>query len=158
MSNSNKVECSNIYPIRPTEDNTRTGNIDDRKVIDIYKPRIKMEESNMDDLLQKYIEKVDRDQSDLRSDIRESEKRIREDSRELEKRMDNRLDRIEDMIKEQNESINNLGDKVSTGLRENKNFMWGITITVILSIIASIGVIVATYQSTISLIQNMIAK
>jgi len=110
----------------------------------------------MDDLIQKYIDKVDRDQSDLREDIRESEKRIHEDSRELEKRMDSRLDRIEEMIEKQNESINNLGEKVSSGLRENKNFMWGITATIVLSIIASVGVIVATYQSTISLLQNMI--
>ena len=69
-----------------------------------------MEENNiMDDLLKLYIEKVDRDQSDLRKDISESEK-----------------------------------------------FMWGIIITILLSIIGSIGVITATYFSTISLLKDML--
>ena len=36
----------------------------------------RMEEGkNMDDLLKSYIEKVDRDQSELREDVRESERR-----------------------------------------------------------------------------------
>ena len=51
--------------------------ISDRRNLSLGKRKItRMEEGkNMDDLLKSYIEKVDRDQSELREDVRESERR-----------------------------------------------------------------------------------
>ena len=115
-------------------------------------------EKNMDDLLKTYIKKVDRDQSDLREDIRESEKRTERRISEMENRMDSRLERIERMIEKQGDDIHIVEQNVNDKMRENKNFMWGIVITILLSIVASIGVIVATYFSTISLLKDMIIK
>lgn len=67
-----------------------------------------LEGQNMDnnELLNRYIEKFDRDQSDLRQDIRESEKRINERTMAVEERMDNRLNRIEDLIQSQITTMN----------------------------------------------------
>ena len=68
-------------------------------------------ENKMDsnELLKAYIEKVDRDQSDLRSDIRESERRTSAKIDNIERRMDGRLNRIEDMI---SNSINKNNEKI----------------------------------------------
>ena len=67
-----------------------------------------------------------------------------------------RLDRIEKMIEDQNNKLDSIRNTVNDKMDENKRFMWGIVITILLSIIASIGVIVATYMQTISLLQNML--
>lgn len=111
---------------------------------------------DMDDYLKAYIEKVDRDQSDLKHDFRESEKRLENHINKSEERMDAQLGRIEELIKEQGHKVDDLKETIDAKIGENKKFMWGITITIILSIIASIGVIISTYLSTISLIKSMI--
>lgn len=116
------------------------------------------EGKNMDDLLKSYIEKVDRDQSALREDIRESERRIHKFVEDSERRMDVRLDRIENMIADQDKKLDNIKDTVNDRMTDNRKFMWGIVLTIILSIIASIGVIISTYQSSISLIQQFLTK
>lgn len=118
----------------------------------------KMGENNMDDLLKTYIEKVDRDQSDLREDIRENERRTEKRISETENRMDSRLERIEKMIASQTEKIDSIKDDVNNKMEENKKFMWGIVVSILLSIVASIGVIIATYFSTISLLKDMLVK
>ncbi|HPU42024.1 MAG TPA: hypothetical protein PKY26_06450, partial [Acetivibrio clariflavus] len=61
---------------------------------------------NNDDILSKYIEKVDRDQSDLRADMREIEKKTANTLENIERRMDLRLNRIEDLIAKQNDDLN----------------------------------------------------
>lgn len=61
---------------------------------------------NNDDILSKYIEKVDRDQSDLRADMREIQKRTADTLESIEKRMDLRLNRIEDLISKQSDELN----------------------------------------------------
>lgn len=111
---------------------------------------------DMDDYLKTYIEKVDRDQSDLKQDFRESEKRLENHINKSEERMDAQLSRIEELIKEQGHKVDDLKETINTKIGENRRFMWGITVTIILSIIASIGVIISTYLSTISLIKSMI--
>lgn len=100
---------------------------------------------SMDDLLQKYIEKVDRDQSDLRVDIRESEKRNQKRFEESDKRIEERMIRIADMIQQQNQKIDKIDEKmdniskeVSTGLNEYRKFMWGIAFSIFLAIAAMI--------------------
>jgi hypothetical protein len=100
-------------------------------------------------LLEKYIEKVDRDQSDLRADIRASEERTAKNLSDVHQRMDNRLNRIEDLISKQNDSFetkfNKLENKIDTKIDslegkidENKKFMWGITISIVGLCIATI--------------------
>lgn len=70
--------------------------------------------------------------------------------------MDKRFKRLEKMLENQNNKLNEVQENIDGKLEENKRFMWGIIITILLSIIASIGVMVATYMSTISLLQNML--
>lgn len=59
---------------------------------------------NESKLLELYISKVDKDQGDLRSDIRASEQRTSEKISSIESRMDERLNRIEDLILRSNEN------------------------------------------------------
>lgn len=124
---------------------------------------------DQDKILEIYISKIDKDQSELKKDIREREERTEKYIRESEERMERRLQNIESLIEKQNEKLNEtverqnakmdeIKEKVETGIHENKKFMWGIVITILLSIIASIGVIVSTYFSTISLLKDMIVK
>lgn len=122
----------------------------------VYCKRNEGRNSTMDDLLKTYIEKVDRDQNALRQDIRESEKRVNQSVEAYEARMDQRLDRIEGLITEQNKKLDDIKDEVNRKMDDNRKFMWGIVITIILSIVASIGVIISTYQSTIGLIEQFI--
>jgi len=56
-------------------------------------------------ILEKYIDKVDRDQAALREDIRESERRTAERIADIEQKMDARLNRIEDMIAKSNDRL-----------------------------------------------------
>lgn len=111
-------------------------------------------DDKMDDnkLLELYINKVDKDQAELKLDLRDSEKRIESHISSVESRMDERLNRIEDMINSQNDKIDTVGEK----LNENKKFMWGITFTIILSILGSIGTIIAIYLSTTSIISDLV--
>ena len=90
----------------------------------------------MDDnkILELYMDKVDKDQRDLKDDVRESEKRN-----------DERMAQIVELIKEQNQKIEKVEDKlsmvskeVSNGLNEYRKFMWGITISIFLAIAAMI--------------------
>lgn len=50
------------------------------------------------DILEKYIEKVDRDQAELRNDIRESERRTAGSIAAIEGRMDKRIEKIESLL------------------------------------------------------------
>lgn len=110
----------------------------------------------MNDLLKAYIENTNRDWDSLRQDIRESEPRLEWHASESEDWMDKRFKRLEKMLENQNNKLNEVQENIDGKLEENKRFMWGIIITILLSIIASIGVMVATYMSTISLLQNML--
>lgn len=102
-----------------------------------------------DKMLEMYISKMDRDQSDLRNDIRASEQRTSEQLRSMESRMDNSLKRIEDIIERQ--SIKSENDKkdidakvegikaeIQASASENRKFMWGIVFTIVLGIAAMI--------------------
>lgn len=101
----------------------------------------------MDDnkILELYMDKVDKDQRDLKDDVRESEKRTHRRIEESEKRNDERMAQIVELIKEQNQKIEKVEDKlsmvskeVSNGLNEYRKFMWGITISIFLAIAAMI--------------------
>lgn len=102
----------------------------------------------MDDnkLLEMYMEKVDKDQRDLKDDMRESEKRTEKRIEISEKRLDEHMARIVDIIEEQNKKFEKIDGKlekvstdVSTGLNEYRKFMWGIAVSIFLAAIAIVA-------------------
>ena len=102
-------------------------------------------------ILELYIAKVDKDQSELKQDIRESENRIFQKVSDSEERMNKRLDKIEDLIKDQNTKFDKMDDKivevsqsVKNGLEDYRKFLWGITISILLAIAAMIITMVVT--------------
>lgn len=115
---------------------------------------------NMDNdkILEIYIQKVDKDQSELKQDMRDSEARIFDKVSESEERIDKKFDKIQNLLEKHDQKLDNVMNVVNNKMDENRKFMWGIVITILLSIIASIGVIVATYQSSIGLIRDYIVK
>lgn len=113
----------------------------------INKSFFKNEENNSkmneNDILKAYIEKVDRDQSDLRTDIRESENRTSEKINKIEERMDVRLNRIEDMIRQSTEqNSNNL-----KSLEKEVHSKLGWVIATCLTTIIGIGAMVIAVYS-----------
>ncbi len=108
-------------------------------------------ESIMDNskILELYMDKVDKDQRDLKEDMRESERRTQKRIEESNKRLDEKMMQITEMLKEQNRQIEKVGDKiegvsesVSDKLEDYRKFMWGITISIFLAIAAMILTIV----------------
>lgn len=100
-----------------------------------------------DQMLEKYIDKVDREQTTLRQDIRISERNTSERISTIEERMDTRLNRIEDMIRENNNSYNadykSLITQINTYSNDNRKFLWGITITILVSCVATVVAVIA---------------
>lgn len=85
-----------------------------------------------DEILQAYMDKVDRDQRDLKVEIREREERIAQGIKDSEQRMDDRMARIEQMILEQNKSyeakMDKLTEKVEVSMKEmNSKFENSVT-------------------------------
>lgn len=96
-------------------------------------------------LLEKYMDKIDADQRELKTDVREREERIDKRVTESESRMDARLDRIENMITSQNEKfdkidgkITRVNEEVGNKLEDYRKFLWGIAISIFLAIAAMI--------------------
>ena len=116
----------------------------------------KPEDDSMDDLLQKYIEKVDRDQSDLRKDIKDSEDRVNRVVENSEQRMDKRLDRIEQMINDQNNRIDALSEKITTKLEEDRKYRHTNNIAIVLGVIAMVAAMVGIYYATVSTIASIV--
>ena len=116
----------------------------------------KPEDDSMDDLLQKYIEKVDRDQSDLRKDIKDSEDRVNRVVENSDQRMDKRLDRIEQMINDQNNRIDALSEKITTKLEEDRKYRHTNNIAIVLGVIATVAAMVGIYYATVSTIASIV--
>ena len=116
----------------------------------------KPEDDSMDDLLQKYIEKVDRAQSDLRKDIKDSEDRVNRVVENSEQRMDKRLDRIEQMINDQNNRIDALSEKITTKLEEDRKYRHTNNIAIVLGVIATVAAMVGIYYATVSTIASIV--
>lgn len=105
------------------------------------------DEMDNNKILELYIAKVDKDQSELKQDIRESENRIFQKVSDSEERMNKRLDKIEDLIKDQNtkfDKIVEVSQSVKNGLEDYRKFLWGITISILLAIAAMIITMVVT--------------
>lgn len=113
----------------------------------ISKPFFKNEEINSkmneNDILKSYIEKVDRDQSDLRADIRESENRTSEKINRIEERMDVRLNRIEDMIKQSTEQNS---DNLKSLEKEVHSKLGWVIATCLATIIGIGAMVIAVYS------------
>lgn len=113
------------------------------------------DEMDNNKILELYIAKVDKDQSELKQDIRESENRIFQKVSDSEERMNKRLDKIEDLIKDQNTKFDKMDDKivevsqsVKNGLEDYRKFLWGITISILLAIATMIITMVVTIITT----------
>lgn len=95
-------------------------------------------DDNMDKILEKYIDKLDRDQSDLRHDMRASEERIAKLIEDSNERTEDSYNRIEDLIKEYKldnsrleSKFDSLQEKVSKDVKENKNFALATLISIV---------------------------
>jgi len=118
---------------------------------------------NNDDILSKYIEKVDRDQSDLRFDIREIEKRTSHTLENIEKRMDSRLNRIEDLIAKQSDDLNKkiadsyskLESKMNEHNREFKTMNRQFLIFLIGTFLSIAGILAAAFYQIANLINKL---
>ena len=97
---------------------------------------------NNDDMLKMYITKVDQDRADLKSDVVESERRTEAHIKESEQRTEDRMKRIEEMYIQQNQKLDSISDKVTSGLNEYRNFLWGITITILVAAVTLVVTII----------------
>ncbi len=99
--------------------------------------------------MEMYLDKMNKDQSDLREDIRASEKRTAENTRSMEERMDKRVEQMlgvvqnnatqyEKKIDKLEMKIDNVVQKVEQSAKENRSFMWGIVFTIIIGIAAMV--------------------
>ncbi len=112
----------------------------------------------MDDnkLLEIYMDKIDRDQRELRNDMRERESRITKQIAEAEKRENERMSRIEDLIKDQNTIINNLKDEVQSKLEDDKKYRHTNNIAIVSGVVATVLAMIGIYYATVSMITDII--
>ena len=116
------------------------------------------EEISMDDnkLLEIYMDKIDRDQRELRNDMMERESRITKQIAEAEKRENERMSRIEDLIKDQNTIINNLKDEVQSKLEDDKKYRHTNNIAIVSGVVATVLAMIGIYYATVSMITDII--
>ena len=146
QSNSRKIEIEDKTDFQQNPKKVQFFEFDNNAEADM----------NNDEYLKMFIEKMNADNLDMKEDFRNGQRNIEDKIRETEQRQEKRIEKIERMIEGQSNKLDEVQKSVNDKLDENKRFMWGIVITILLSIVASIGVIVATYLSTISLLQNML--
>ena len=98
-------------------------------------------------ILEMYINKVDRDQAELKQDMRESEKRIENHVIASEKRMEERYNRIQGLIESQNSKIDKVDgkiDKVKDDIHKTTIEQYRFWIGLVVSIAVGVaGIIVA---------------
>ena len=102
---------------------------------------------NENDILKTFIEKVDRDQSDLKIDIRESEKRTSDKINKMEERMDARLNRIEDAIAKSVESTDEKMDDLKKTVDSKMNWVIGTCLATIIGIAGIAGALFLTLRA-----------
>lgn len=132
----------------------------ERLAIENRSNRNEGDDMKSDDMLRAYMDKVDKDQRELKSEMRERENRISLNIRESEQRMDARLDRIEKMICEQNENYdkkietlsNKLDDSV-VAIQSNKRQIIALIIATIISVAGVAIAAIQVVQGFISLVQ-----
>lgn len=114
------------------------------------------EGKDMDELLKAYIEKVDRDQSELREDIRESERRTDKRIEDSERRMDVRLDKIEKLINVQNDKIDELKQSVNEKLEDDKKYRHTNNIAIVIGVVSTVIAMIGIYYATVSTITDIL--
>jgi len=125
--------------------------ISDRRNSSLGKRKItRMEEGkNMDDLLKSYIEKVDRDQSELREDVRESERRTEKKISEFEYK-------IEQILNSQNDKIDDLKQTVNDKMEEEKKYRHSNNIAIVIGVVSTVVAMIGIYYATISTITSIL--
>lgn len=118
---------------------------------------------NHDDILSKYIDRLDRDQSDLRADIREIEKKSANTLESIEKSMDLRLNKIEDLIAKQGDdlnrkiidSYNKFETKLNEANKETKTMNRQFLIFLIGTFLSIAGILAAAFYQIANLINSL---
>lgn len=141
--NSNDIGLENLK--NSTRDNG-IGHNNNMEEYNIRKRNKRDVTSAMDNnkLLEKYIEKMDKDQSDLRNDIRASEERTARNIELSEQRNIERFNRIENMINEHIKKVDEKYDKLADKIDNSNKYIRNISITTIIGIAAMIISILIT--------------
>ena len=132
--------------------------ISDRRNSSLGKRKItRMEEGkNMDDLLKSYIEKVDRDQSELREDVRESERRTEKKISEFEYKLYNRFIKIVQILNSQNDIIDDVKQTVNDKMEEEKKYRHSNNIAIVIGVVSTVVAMIGIYYATISTITSIL--
>lgn len=109
-----------------------------------------------DKILELYINKIDKDQSELKKDSREREERIDKRIAETEARTEKKLEKIEKMILEQNRKIDDLSDKITEKLEDDKKYRHTNNIAIIIGVVTTVIAMVGIYYATISTITDIL--
>lgn len=112
---------------------------------------------NDNELLKTYMDKVDRDQRDLKTEMRERETRIDKNLQESERRIDEKLERIEKLISEQNKNYNEKIDKLSNKFDNSVAEIKSNKLQIIALIIATILSVAAVAIAAIQVVQGFIS-
>ena len=107
-------------------------------------------------LLEKYMDKIDRDQRDLREEMKEREERIEKRIAEADLREKERMDRIERLIHEQDEKMEVLKEIVSDKLEDDKKYRHSNNIAIALGVIATVISMIGIYYATVSMVTDII--
>lgn len=109
--------------------------------VDLQKERRKMDNEK---LLEKYMDKIDADQRDLKSDMRASEERLHNHTLEMEKRVEANIAKSVESLQDFQKEVGSRFDRMEDKIDNNQKFMWGILYSVIGMCVAIIGTCVAT--------------
>ncbi|MCU6800772.1 hypothetical protein [Alitiscatomonas aceti] len=153
-------ETSSILPAADEYTNTRSAVSKqfDEYLKSINTQELKREVDGMGEnkLLEMYIEKVDKDQRELRENMKEREERVEKQIEASEARENERMNRIEQMISSQNEKIDSLKEKISEQLEEDKKYRHTNNIAIVTGVVATVIALIGIYYATVSMITDII--
>lgn len=153
-------ETSSILP--RVDEYTNTSSAMSKRVDGYFKfkntQKLKREVDGMDEnrLLEMYIEKVDKDQRELRENMKEREERVEKQIEASEARENDRMNRIEQMISSQNEKIDSLKEKISEQLEEDKKYRHTNNIAIVIGVVTTVITLIGIYYATVSMITDII--
>ena len=127
-----------------------------RNIYKTYNNTERSRDMENDKILELYINKIDKDQSELKKDLREREERIDKRIAETEARTEKKLEKIEKMILEQNRKIDDLSDKITEKLEDDKKYRHTNNIAIIIGVVTTVIAMVGIYYATISAITDIL--
>lgn len=149
-SNATYNDCSSVSPfIEKWKDVSASS----KEIATDGKEGAVMEDNK---LLEKYMDKIDRDQRELRNDVREREARIEKQISDSEARENDRMNRIEQLIVSQNEKIDSLNDKVREQLESDKKYRHTNNIAIVIGVVTTVIAMIGIYFATVSMITDII--